>query len=297
MHSETYRIDLDEIKRSVPIERVVAFLGIPGLKPRGARQWKGPCPFCKGVDCFVVSSDGGRDKTGAFNCFKCPAGGDQIELVSLSRGHPRKDRQGAFAAAKELHEKFVAASGGGGSGDRSSNASPQPSREKRAGFDPAAYAKTLDPAHEALAGLGIDPETLRQWKAGYASSGVLRGRLALPIAAKDGTVIGYFGRATRGESPTLNFPNGLNPHDHIFGADRVASEPLSLVRDPIDGRSRPPAATQCASSPKTSPLSGSKRSPPSWTSANASPCRSFEFLSLASREARFSSQDVTINCA
>ena len=72
----------------------MAFLGIAGLRSKSARQWKGACPFCKGADCFVVTNDGGKEKTGAFNCFKCPAGGDQIELVSLSRGHARKDRQG-----------------------------------------------------------------------------------------------------------------------------------------------------------------------------------------------------------
>ena len=231
-----YRIDFDEIKRTVPMDQVVAFLGIAGLKAKGTRQWKGTCPFCKGLDCFVVSNDGGREKTGAFNCFKCPAGGDQIELVSLSRGHGRKDRQGAFAAAKELHGRFLAAAAGveNGNSNSSSNGSPQPKQERRSGFDPEAYAKTLDPGHEALAGLGVDPETFRQWKAGYASSGVNRGRLALPIAGKDGAIVGYFGRAAKGESPTLTFPNGLNPGEHIFGADRVTSQPLYLVRDPID---------------------------------------------------------------
>ena len=229
-----YRIDFDEIKRTVPMDQVVGFLGISGLKAKGTRQWKGTCPFCKGLDCFVVSNDGGREKTGAFNCFKCPAGGDQIELVSLSRGHGRKDRQGAFAAAKELHGRFLAAAAGVENSNSSSNGSPQPKQERRSGFDPEAYAKTLDPAHEALAGLGVDPETFRQWKAGYASSGVNRGRLALPIAGKDGAIVGYFGRAAKGESPTLTFPNGLNPSEHIFGADRVTSDPLYLVRDPID---------------------------------------------------------------
>lgn len=228
-----YRIDFDEIKRRVPMDQVVGFLNLSGLKPRGSKQWKGVCPFCKGLDCFVVSNDGGREKTGAFNCFKCPAGGDQIELVSLSRGHPRKDRQGTFAAAKELHERFLGTVGV----DRSVNSSPQPLREekeRRTGFDPEAYAKSLDPAHDALAGLGIEPATLREWKAGYASSGVHRGRLALPIARKSGEIVGYFGRTTKDESPTLTFPNGLDPRAHIFGADRVAGDALSLVRDPID---------------------------------------------------------------
>ena len=231
-----YRIDFDEIKRTVPMDQVVGFLGISGLKAKGTRQWKGTCPFCKGLDCFVVSNDGGREKTGAFNCFKCPAGGDQIELVSLSRGHGRKDRQGAFAAAKELHGRFLAAAAAVENRTVTvlRTVPPSPNRERRSGFDPEAYGKTLDPAHEALAGLGVDPETFRQWKAGYASSGVNRGRLALPIAGKDGAIVGYFGRAAKGESPTLTFPNGLNPSEHIFGADRVTSDPLYLVRDPID---------------------------------------------------------------
>ena len=233
MPTETQRVDFGEVKKRIAMDQVVTFLAIPGLKPRGARQWKGPCPFCHGLDCFVVSNDGGRDKTGAFNCFRCPAGGDQIELVSLSRGHPRKDPKGALAAAKELHERFLGPVSAA-SPDRSLNRSPQPNRERRAGFDPETYAKGLDPAHEAFAALGIDAETLRQWKAGYASTGVHRGRLALPIAGHDGATVGYFGRAIKGESPTLTFPNGLNPRAHIFGADRVTSEPLSLVRDPLE---------------------------------------------------------------
>ena len=226
-----YRIDFDEIKRTVPMDQVVGFLGISGLKAKGTRQWKGTCPFCKGLDCFVVSNDGGREKTGAFNCFKCPAGGDQIELVSLSRGHGRKDRQGAFAAAKELHGRFLAAAAGVENSNSSSNGSPQPKQERRSGFDPEAYAKTLDPAHEALAGLGVDPETFRQWKAGYASSGVNRGRLALPIAGKDGAIVGYFGRAAKGESPTLTFPNGLNPsRAHLRSRSRHQRSALPRAR-------------------------------------------------------------------
>jgi len=55
------------------MDQVIAFLGVTGLKQKSAGQWKGTCPFCKGQDCFVVSQTGGRDKTGAFNCFKVSA--------------------------------------------------------------------------------------------------------------------------------------------------------------------------------------------------------------------------------
>lgn len=236
MSTGSYKVDFSEVKRSVHMEQIIQFLGLAGLKQRGPSQWKGACPFCRGLNCFVVSNDGGRDKTGAFNCFKCPAGGDQIELVSLVRGHPRRDGQGSLAAAKELHARFIA-KGEDGVGranrENTSNASPQPRRERQ-GFDPEAYAKTLDPAHEALASLGLDAETLREWKAGYASSGVNRGRLALPVASRDGAILGFMGKGLGDVSPNLIFPNGLPPHEHIFGADRVAAGQLYLVRDPID---------------------------------------------------------------
>ena len=229
-----YRIDFDEIKRTVPMDQVVGFLGISGLKAKGTRQWKGTCPFCKGLDCFVVSNDGGREKTGAFNCFKCPAGGDQIELVSLSRGHGRKDRQGAFAAAKELHGRFLAAAAGVENSNSSSNGSPPPKQERRSGFDPEAYGKTLDPAHEALAGLGVDRGNLPAVEGGLCELGRQSRPPRPPYRRQRRRDRRLFGRAAKGESPTLTFPNGLNPIEHIFGADRVTSDPLYLVRDPID---------------------------------------------------------------
>ena len=40
------------------------------------------------------------------------------------------------------------------------------------GFDAEKYASRLDPAHESLKGLGVAPETLQLFKAGYASTGV-----------------------------------------------------------------------------------------------------------------------------
>ena len=235
MSTAAYRFDFEEIKRTVKMDQIVRHLSLTGLKQRNARQWKGTCPFCKNLDCFVITNDGGRDKMGAFNCFRCPAGGDQIELVSMMRGNPRKDPQGVFAAAKELHEVFLggAARAEQPSSNRSDNY-PQPQRERKSGFNSEAYLKGLDPTHEALAGLGIDPETLREWKAGYASSGVHRGRLALPITANDGAIVGFFGRSLKDETPMLTFPNGLDPSTHIFGADRVKAGHLTLLRDPLD---------------------------------------------------------------
>lgn len=119
---------------------------------------------------------------------------------------------------------------------------------------------------------------MRQWKAGYSGTGVNRGRLALPIARQDGTVIGYFGRAVKDESPTLTFPNGLNPSEHIFRADRVTSDHLYLVRDPVDVLKAYETGcgnAVCFLTEEVAPIQ-LEALVSSWMSANVSRCRSFD---------------------
>ena len=235
MSETATKISFSELKKRISMEQVIVFLDIKGLKQKNAGQLKGPCPFCKTLDSFVINIDGGRDKTGAFNCFKCPAGGDQIELVSMVRGNKHKDAVGTYAAAKELAEKFPVS--GNAQSMKEGAALPnagESAMKKTAGFDPEAYAKTLDPVHEDLGDLGLSPETLREWRAGYASTGVNKGRLALAVLNRDGTIAGFVGRAIKDDFPALTFPNNLNPQAYIYGADRVEAGPLILVHDPID---------------------------------------------------------------
>jgi hypothetical protein len=94
----------------------------------------------------------------------------------------------------------------------------------------------LDSGAPALAPLGISPETLRDWKAGYSNSGTNRGRLAIALHARDGNTVGFAGRALGEEQPALIIPNGINPQEIIFGGERVEQGTLYLVRDVHDNQ-------------------------------------------------------------
>ena len=217
-------IDFADLKASVSIVDVLRLLNV-ATKPDGDRL-RACCPIHKGTDPrgFVVTPS-----KGLWYCFGGCKGGDMIALVAKVRLCTQKE-------AAQFIAEGTGTSSGNGTVPRAGNSSPQPQakEERRRGFDAEAYAKGLDPAHAALAPLEIAPETLREWKAGYSTSGVNRGRLALPIINKYGVIVGYAGRAVGEETPRLVFPNGLSPAEFIFGAHRVTTGELQLVRDPLD---------------------------------------------------------------
>ena len=211
------QIDFVELKQRVSIERAVEFLGMP-LKKSG-HQLRGPCPNCKdsGDRAFVVTPE-----KGLFYCFgKCRKGGDAINLVSLVRGCTLRE------AAVFLSEK---AGGAKVSANDSRNGSPQPKPEEGR-LKPLDY---LQATHEAVQALGVSAETCTRFGAGFAPKGIMRGRFAIPVHDRSGTLLAYCGRATGSESPALIFPNGFDPRTVIFNAHRIGEGDLFLVRDPVN---------------------------------------------------------------
>lgn len=73
---------------------------------------------------------------------------------------------------------------------------------------------------------------LSAWKAGYSPSGILAGRLALPLEDATG-IVGYFGRALAEDQQPLKFPNEYDPRSFVFGAFRAEGE-VRIVRDVLD---------------------------------------------------------------
>ena len=221
-------IDFAELKKSATMERTLDYLRLQ-TKQEGS-QLRTACPACAhGGDRAIVVTPSKQ----MFYCFAAKVGGDSIALTAHIRGLSVKD------AADQLNRAFgtVQNSTGTVNGTVSKNRATAPQAQaarKQPAFDPGAYAARLDASHASLACLGISAETLKEWKAGYSSSGTNRGRLAIALHDWDGNTLGFAGRSLNDEQPSLTIPNGINPQEIIFGGDRVGAGTLYLVRDVLD---------------------------------------------------------------
>jgi DNA primase len=216
-------VDFADLKARTRIEELAPVLGLV-MQQRGD-QLRGACPACKsnGTRSLVITPS-----KGLFYCFSARKGGDLIALACHILDKPPKDA--ARVVADALGTVLVPPVG-------TSTSTTAPQNQKAATkpppFDPAAYAERLKTDHEALGALGISEATCKEWMAGVAISGVLRGRLALPIG-KHGGIVGYVGRALADkDQPQLLIPKNLEA-PLIFGTHRLKEGSVYLMRDPLD---------------------------------------------------------------
>src|SRR5688500_13557499 len=106
-------VDFAQLKESVRIEQIVAWLGLR-MKQSGD-QFRGPCPVCKtgGDRALAVNTA----KQG-FYCFSLKRGGDIIALTAHIKAISQKD------AAIQIAEQFRV--GNSDTVHSSRNSSPQP---------------------------------------------------------------------------------------------------------------------------------------------------------------------------
>src|SRR6185312_2286607 len=215
-------IDYKELKTRTTIEDAAKRLGLE-LRVN-ANQLRGFCPAClSGGDRALAITPSKQ----LFYCFGGKVGGDCIALVAHIKGIQTKEAA-----------HWLAGTGPASAGDRTKQSAtppPAPASQARA-FDPEAYAARLECSHEALAGLALSPETFKAFKAGYAATGKLRGRLALPLTDRQGKTLCYVGKALKDEQPQLLYgTDTFNPHSILFGWDKAAGgDVLYVARDPLD---------------------------------------------------------------
>lgn len=217
----TATLSFTALKERIPIEQVLPLIGIS--LNRHQAQLRGVCPICKdgGDRAFVVTP-----AKGLYYCFgKCRSGGDMLTLVARVKNFSVRE------AAEFVAERMgMTGLRPGADATVPRDSSPQPLSGKE-GLKPLEYLQT---SHEAVQSLGVTAETCERFGAGYAPKGIMRGRLAIPIHDRTGTLLAYCGRTVKDETPSLTFPNGFRPDTAIFNAHRIEQgDTIYVARDPL----------------------------------------------------------------
>jgi hypothetical protein len=211
-----------------PILDVLGTLGIElkettaDIRGEKVQQYVGVCPISKASNATAFKVTPSLNRWFCF-CATCKAqekkGGDCIELV-------KRVKNIDYRAAAQLIK---------GADEGASNPSPKqeaastPSKDTT--FDSLKYVQSLDPEHDALSHLQIDPATFILFKAGYCSKGLNRGRLAIAWHDIEGTLKFFIGVALDATVPRYIAPKGVDM-PYFFGVDRIEEgEGLQILTD------------------------------------------------------------------
>jgi DNA primase len=182
----------------------------------------GACPFCKGKSTRQFQANLAKN---AWYCFGCKEGGNVLDFVAKREGVSVR------AAALWLDSWFKLGLGEGAPRAEPSppvaTAPPVTEEPIPAENPPLAFTlKTLDPRHPNLGELGLSPETIERFGAGYCAKGLLKGRLAIPIHGSHGELLAYAGLALDAEeAPRYLFPPKFHPSIEIFNLHRLIDVP------------------------------------------------------------------------
>ncbi len=212
-------VDFATVKEAVSIEQVIALLGLK-MKKEGD-QFRSECPACrKGGDRALVVTP----SKGAFYCFGAKKGGDQIAMVAHILGCSQRE------AATMLQEQYCTegtdstARASTVTSSRITSAESPPVGQNSESLQPLAHLTT---DHAAIEALGLTATACQALGIGYATKGLMRGRVAFPLRLPDGTLVGYMGLATQADqAPLVLFPKNLD--------DKVSAPPAEKPKPAAD---------------------------------------------------------------
>jgi DNA primase len=204
-------VDFGVVKQAVSLKAVWRHYQVPGLRKCG-HQLVGRCPIHRGQrdDSFRASLS-----KNAFHCFACRAGGNVLNFVAAM------EKCSIRQAALWLQGWFSV----GAPGEVRSVRNGELVREKEERNPPLPFVLTgVDHSHPYLVERGIDPATAVEFGVGfYAGSGLLSGRVVIPIANARGQTVAYAGRALDDSLPKYKLPTGFRKAWELFNLHRAAA--------------------------------------------------------------------------
>lgn len=198
-------IDFRALKEQISIRDVLEHYGVLStLQEKKPGRLVGPCPVHGGTNSNSFNVDVER---GLWNCFSdCKStgksGGNVLDLVVRLEGCSIRE------AGEKLCDWFGLSFSRNGTNQNAAKVSEKSSPKAAAAHPPAETVvnpplerplSNLKPNHEYIQGRGIAVETAEHFGIGYASRGMMRGRIAIPIHDALGNLVAYAGRAVTEE--------------------------------------------------------------------------------------------------
>lgn len=219
-------VNFAEIKSRVALDHLLRHYRVEGLRGSGRHQVRGRCPIHQGQSIEAFHANLERN---VFHCFACGAGGNVLDFVAAM------ERCSVREAALRLQEKRLC----GTQGPLFRPAEAKLVTKKREFSNPPlGFSLALDGGHPYLVRRGIDRATVDQFGVGFCSgSGLMSGRVTIPIHDDEGRLVAYCGRAIDGIEPRYRFPAGFQKSRVLFNYHRAlctGSDEVVLVEGFFD---------------------------------------------------------------
>lgn len=213
-------VDFKQLKADVAIEQVVARYGIR-LRRIGATELRGRCPLpmhtsVRSRDSFAINIARNVWSCRSRSCMQARGGrpgGNILDLVALIEGCSIRE------AALRLQQWAGAAP------ERVIVPRPSPPDPVASENPPLRFSlQYVDATHPYLSARGVTRQTIRLFGLGlYRGTGLLRGRIVIPIHNACGDLIAYAGRAIDGDEPKYRFPAGFRKSLVLFNLHRAVA--------------------------------------------------------------------------
>ena len=185
------------LKKELSIETVLDKYGYLNNLKRSGDKLYGACPIHGGDNpkAFNVSLD-----KNLWNCFTYCGGGSVLDLIMT------------IEMTDFLDAVFIGDSMLGGQPDK---------KIEEYRVKPLNFTLDLNPKHPYLEERNLNPETIEMYGIGYCDTGIMSGRIAIPIHDANNNLVAYCGRAVDDAEPKYLFPKGFQKNRVVYNLNRV----------------------------------------------------------------------------
>jgi len=203
-------LDIGKIKKEVTIAMLLGYYDI-NLRESGKNSLVGACPLHHGDNPNAFRVDTERN---LFNCFTHCGGGSVIDFVM------KKEKLSCYHAALRIYKTFY-------SHQTIPKAQTQKTLKLKLQFD-----------HPYLEKRNITSHIARFFQLGFCNSGLMKERIAIPVADIDKNILAYCGRTIHPDvSPRYLFPKGFRKSEYLFNIQNIiygSPNPVFIVEGFFD---------------------------------------------------------------